>query len=1583
MAEVKNTFLKGRMNRDIDARILPEGEYREAINLLISRSKGATVGEFENILGTAPVGKSLSQIVGLSIVGVHVDEITNTVYVFATNFTNIDPTIRTTNQNTCLIASYNLTASSGPQVLVEGFFLNFNKSFPINQTNLVDTLLFFTDNLNQPRRIDVSLASNNSSFYTEEQQISVAQYYPYDPIIPLERQTVTTAAGGTSTLIEITVGNDNIKVGDIVTPNDKTEISNFPIENVLPPVRVTKVNSNTQFEVSPAIIPGALAAGVLIDFSRTSMENRSEQYVSNFSIQTWGGNNSVPFTPAPPLANAARFDEWVFGGFPRNGDLIKNLTTPGNSPASLRIKKSGFKVIGQGANNQFYFEFDQPHGFTNGDQIAFGANPDYDSNFDGDTNYLNDRFVRFSYRFRFVNNEYSLIAPFSQIMFIPKQQGQFGLGQMNTPIEAGSIKNNYYQDENDAYTSTVLEWFENNIDSIALNIPLPECNSAKATAVNDLISKFKISEIDVLYKESNAQSIKVLDTIDVSAIQTTQLNSIAYDDDIQGLVEKIFYDYQYTSNKPYKTLPENQIVRVYDKVPVKALSQELISNRLVYGNYVQGMTPPEAIEYTANWSERTYQSSDYATEYPFSNIKQNRTYQVGFVLADYYGRQSDVILSSLDSANEFEGSTVYVPYRTEGDAIDAPVIDWIGRNLNLSISEQIGNENNPSQGKPGLYRKNAWVKATNLNDPGEGFIAGKTYKAIGGSGEGLTVRVTVVTGAPPEIEEYIIATAGYGYVVGDVVTLTGTVSDASIEITEVGEANPLGWYTYKVVVKQQQQEYYNVFLPGFVNGLPIQDQVWDGVSYQSLSGATANPSVEPIDTQRGKIAFATLLSENVNKIPRSLNEVGATDREFNSDEILFTRVNNPNATEQTVTGVRNLQYYPKQIQQNVLNIGTARETELAAIPFQEFQMDSVFTVNNYTTNQYVPCVNNSGGVGAAKGFKGEYGLTTEEAFNCKLDGTDVLGTIKKVPTGSLPWGDVANKQSFYEADQNPFIMKIGQVNNFENPIGAIVCGEPLVAAPNPIPHDTNYADGVRTMQPILSIVETKPVFSLLDIFWESTLSGNLEILNSSISSNYDGVIGASITNQTFEEQDATNFLIGAPFNFINGSGAQATLTDVTISGLYNLADPNTPLTPISDYFEAIVTLNTTQIETKKDYWFRERSKTPGDDIYVLSLTVDSTSGGDSFTDTLTDALTITLENNFPEIYSDSLYTNQIDNEGGTGSDTITPNPQIVPSDIVTLYGLNGSVDTNNYQNQLLWEITQVFSPTAGVGSISDFELITGPVDGSVILRNVVNTVPETPYSITIKLKDADEGDGFLEVQTIINVTFGTQPAPKSIATGAGIYTPNTFPNRYLSTSDYPAFSASPANARCGEFAFTNQSSSLLPYSCDGYNASTPSGCSSTDYYCWNLANKFDNETPPTGCSAVEKGRGDLFQGTAQFTVYFQKVLSSGVEDGVGTFNIQHRANASSSWTNIDSVAVTKNPDPALDTTWSATQSQQLVTGSGSDSIGDQYGFRYKFDQLGEYRILCKIGGPRGRDWGWYITYSDGTYNGTAGAPCTP
>ena len=51
MAEAKNSFIKSKMNKDLDARLIPNGEYREGINIQVSKSEGADVGALENVLG--------------------------------------------------------------------------------------------------------------------------------------------------------------------------------------------------------------------------------------------------------------------------------------------------------------------------------------------------------------------------------------------------------------------------------------------------------------------------------------------------------------------------------------------------------------------------------------------------------------------------------------------------------------------------------------------------------------------------------------------------------------------------------------------------------------------------------------------------------------------------------------------------------------------------------------------------------------------------------------------------------------------------------------------------------------------------------------------------------------------------------------------------------------------------------------------------------------------------------------------------------------------------------------------------------------------------------------------------------------------------------------------------------------------------------------------------------------------------------------------------------------------------------------------------------------------------------------------
>ena len=49
MPEIKHNFMKGKMNKDLDDRLLPNGEYRDALNVQVSKSEASDVGALENI----------------------------------------------------------------------------------------------------------------------------------------------------------------------------------------------------------------------------------------------------------------------------------------------------------------------------------------------------------------------------------------------------------------------------------------------------------------------------------------------------------------------------------------------------------------------------------------------------------------------------------------------------------------------------------------------------------------------------------------------------------------------------------------------------------------------------------------------------------------------------------------------------------------------------------------------------------------------------------------------------------------------------------------------------------------------------------------------------------------------------------------------------------------------------------------------------------------------------------------------------------------------------------------------------------------------------------------------------------------------------------------------------------------------------------------------------------------------------------------------------------------------------------------------------------------------------------------------
>ena len=47
MPELKRTFSKGMMNKDLDERLIPNGQYRDALNVEVSTSEGSDVGALQ------------------------------------------------------------------------------------------------------------------------------------------------------------------------------------------------------------------------------------------------------------------------------------------------------------------------------------------------------------------------------------------------------------------------------------------------------------------------------------------------------------------------------------------------------------------------------------------------------------------------------------------------------------------------------------------------------------------------------------------------------------------------------------------------------------------------------------------------------------------------------------------------------------------------------------------------------------------------------------------------------------------------------------------------------------------------------------------------------------------------------------------------------------------------------------------------------------------------------------------------------------------------------------------------------------------------------------------------------------------------------------------------------------------------------------------------------------------------------------------------------------------------------------------------------------------------------------------------
>jgi len=152
------------MNKVYDERVVPDGEYIDAMNIRMGSTENSEIGVIENTKGNLPL-TSLAYIDGTPLsasakcIGAIENSVTETLYWFvhdpdfSVGATGKLDLIVSFNVNTNILTYHVISVDDGGGVNTT---LNFNSSYLITGVDILDNkLLFFTDDYNAPRYINV------------------------------------------------------------------------------------------------------------------------------------------------------------------------------------------------------------------------------------------------------------------------------------------------------------------------------------------------------------------------------------------------------------------------------------------------------------------------------------------------------------------------------------------------------------------------------------------------------------------------------------------------------------------------------------------------------------------------------------------------------------------------------------------------------------------------------------------------------------------------------------------------------------------------------------------------------------------------------------------------------------------------------------------------------------------------------------------------------------------------------------------------------------------------------------------------------------------------------------------------------------------------------------------------------------------------------------------------------------------------------------------------------------------------------------------------------------------------------------
>ena len=182
-----------------------------------------------------------------------------------------------------------------------------------------------------------------------------------------------------------------------------------------------------------------------------------------------------------------------------------------------------------------------------------------------ESNFIEDKFVSFAYRYKFKDGFFSAISSWTAPQFIP---------------------NSFSINPQTGYNDGMI-------------------NSANAVNLIFDTGSREVVEVDLLFKETNSSIVYVIDK---------------FKKEDEGWGDYFPASFEFNNSKIYLPLPESQYFRNFDNVPLVANAQSKIGNRIAYGNYEEGRDIDTAIDFEVDVVSSDSSGSSFDTDIVDGNL---------------------------------------------------------------------------------------------------------------------------------------------------------------------------------------------------------------------------------------------------------------------------------------------------------------------------------------------------------------------------------------------------------------------------------------------------------------------------------------------------------------------------------------------------------------------------------------------------------------------------------------------------------------------------------------------------------------------------------------------------------------------------------------------------------------------------------------------------------------------------------------------------------------------------------------------------------------------------------------------------